>query len=268
MIWQYCLLSLLKIQYKFNKNVTQFFNFILNLNINKNRRDNHIYSQFIESLATKYHKLIVDNSKEKINELKYDIIQFMKSQYIMFTSFENLQEWLYELLCNDDNNKSLVEYLFNLMVLGMLYNDNFNIRPQLRGLLRFGSYYQLQFIPNILFKDEQIMYYFNDSIFNLHHPLHPFKFYIQQIIEYNQNKQIEAHHHDDHRANDYRANDDHHDHNRDKQQYKLIEKSQKTSKSKSKSSEATTHSVQVCDKILDFNITPLSNAQLRNYFGS
>ena len=152
------------------------------------------YELFMHSLASKY-QLIIDKKQENMDQLKSDIIQFMQSQRILFIEFfENLQDWIYQLLLQTDKNenKLFVENLFNLMVMAMLYNDQLRIRPQLRGLLRFGSYYQLNF-NSVLFNDDQIMGYLNKGIMDKHHPLNPFQFYISQIVQHNQQKQKKKH---------------------------------------------------------------------------
>merc|ERR1712087_775525 len=79
--------------------------------------------------------------------------------------------------------------LFNLMVMGMLYNDSFRIRPELRGLLRFGSYHRLEFEAELMFTDEAVWEYLEEGTRDPHHPLAPFKFYTKQIEKWRATRQ-------------------------------------------------------------------------------
>eukprot|EP01083_Nonionella_stella_P306167 1071100_1 len=205
---EFCVLSLFKCQYTFNHNIDQFFKAIHPYAFELKSIQN-AYAQFMVELASKYMGVAITDTQHR--QLKYDIIEFIRFKHIMFIAFDHLQKWLYQLMTvgdgedeqhNDEfirkwfdedhtqtssnSNRALAEDLFNLMVMGMLYNDRFRIRPQLRGLLRFGSYYQIMFDPEIMFKDEQVAQYLNEGVHHLHHPFNPFKLYTAQIMQYNE----------------------------------------------------------------------------------
>ena len=188
-ICAYCLLSIFKCEARCGRNIREFLSAIRSNSLLKSMNDQ--YSQFMAYLADKYggHRSNRENKKLEHRRLKSEIMDFMMKHDIMFWSFGHLQRWLKELLMvnnRDQRNKGFVEFLFNLMVRGMLYHDSFRIRPELRGFLRFGSYHQLAFIPQVMFWDEEVMQYLKGGLTNYRHPLSPFRFYTDQIRRYEQ----------------------------------------------------------------------------------
>merc|ERR1712176_500456 len=186
-VWQFCLLALLKCHYKFGECMKRFFVIMNGLKVQ------NVYAQFIGSLAVKYGDGMSHFGVRECEGMKYEIMQFMKSNDIMFWSFDNLQKWLFDLLCSDYNeNVQFVEYLFSLMVMGMLYNDSLRVRPELRGLLRFGSYHKLRMNEEVIFEDEVLRECLLNALRDPHHGLSPFKFYIDQFVKYNKRKERES----------------------------------------------------------------------------
>merc|ERR1719411_2399924 len=108
----------------------------------------------------------------------------MKSRDIMFWSFDHLQKYLDALMNAGVANKEFVEYLFNLMLHGMLYNDSLRVRPELRALLRFGSYHKLAMDEHIIFEDETLKECMLAAHKDPHHGLAPFNFYMDQFAKY------------------------------------------------------------------------------------
>merc|ERR1712129_126664 len=90
---------------------------------------------------------------EKFRQLKFEIIEFIK-------------------------------YLFSLFVYGMLFNDAMRVRPELRALLRFGSYHRLPMDEQVLFANETLRECMLCSMKDSHHGLAPFDFYMQQFAKY------------------------------------------------------------------------------------
>ena len=176
-IWQFCLLSLLKCQYKFGECMKRFFEIVDGLRVS------NVYAEFIRSLGVKYGRM----DAVECRGMKYDIVQFMRSRDIMHWSFGNLQKWLNDLMNeNGGGNRQFVEHLFSLMVMGMLYNDSLRVRPQLRGLLRFGSYHRLRMNEEVIFENEVLREWLLSAIRDPHHGLHPFEFYMDQFVKYNE----------------------------------------------------------------------------------